>query len=322
MSGSSSSAPSRTSPSLAAGVGIGLLATATFGTSGVAARPLLNTGWSPGALVLTRIGVAALILLGPGIWGMRGQWGLLRKKAGLLIVFGVVAVAGAQLCYFNAVAHLSVGVALLLEYSGILLVVGWHWARTGVRPRNLTLIGTAVAIIGLFLVLDITGGVVISTVGVLWGAGAACCLATFFVIAERTEDGVPALTLVSVGMVVGGTALGLAGLSGILPLTASQQDVVIGGATMSWMVPAAWLAVMTAAFAYLVGVAATRILGSTLSSFLGLTEVLFAIVFAWLLLGEVPAPIQLAGGALVLAGVVLVRIGDLRAVPAIADLTT
>ena len=50
---------------------------------------------------------------------------------------------GAQLCYFNAVARLSVGVALLLEYLGILLVVGWLWLRHGHRPRRLTVAGAA-----------------------------------------------------------------------------------------------------------------------------------------------------------------------------------
>jgi hypothetical protein len=40
-----------------------------------------------------------------------------------------VAVAGCQLAYFNAVQSLSVAVALLIEYSGVLLVVGWLWLR-------------------------------------------------------------------------------------------------------------------------------------------------------------------------------------------------
>jgi drug/metabolite transporter (DMT)-like permease len=42
--------------------------------------------------------------------------------------------------------------------------------------------------------------------------------------------------------------------------------------------------------------------------------VLFAILIAWLLLGEVASPIQALGGALILAGVVAVRVGELREV--------
>jgi drug/metabolite transporter (DMT)-like permease len=48
------------------------------------------------------------------------------------------------------------------------------------------------------------------------------------------------------------------------------------------------------------------------ASFVGLTEVLFAVLFAWLLLGELPAPVQLAGGVLIIAGVVAVRVGELH----------
>ena len=40
-----------------------------------------------------------------------------RAHAGVVLAYGLVPVAGAQLCYYSAVAHLSVGVALLLEYT-------------------------------------------------------------------------------------------------------------------------------------------------------------------------------------------------------------
>ena len=47
-----------------------------------------------------------------------------------------------------------------------------------------------------------------------------------------------------------------------------------------------------------------------LSSFVALLEVLSAVVFAWLLLGELPGAVQLPGGVLVLGGVVLVKLGE------------
>src|SRR5690606_41911480 len=49
-------------------------------------------------------------------------------------------------------------------------------------------------------------------------------------------------------------------------------------------------------------------IGSRVASCVGLSEVLFALGFAWLLLSEAPAPIQFVGGALILVGVVLVRL--------------
>jgi drug/metabolite transporter (DMT)-like permease len=55
-----------------------------------------------------------------------------------------------------------------------------------------------------------------------------------------------------------------------------------------------------------------RILGARLSSFVGLTEVVFGFVVAWLALGELPTAVQLLGGALIVAGVALVRADELR----------
>jgi len=60
--------------------------------------------------------------------------------------------------------------------------------------------------------------------------------------------------------------------------------------------------------AYLLGIAGGARLGSRVSSFVGLLEVLFAVLAAWVLLGDLPAPIQLVGGVLILAGVVLVKL--------------
>ena len=80
-----------------------------------------------------------------------------------VIAYGLVPIAGAQLCYYNAVAHLSVGVALLLEYTAPVLVVGWLWATTRRRPTNMTLAGVGLAIAGIILVLERRSPVLTST---------------------------------------------------------------------------------------------------------------------------------------------------------------
>jgi drug/metabolite transporter (DMT)-like permease len=81
---------------------------------------------------------------------------------------------------------------------------------------------------------------------------------------------------------------------------------------VAWWLPVPALGVVTAALAYVAGIAATRRLGSRLASFVALTEVVMALVFAWLLLGETPGLIQLAGGAAILGGVVAVKLGEPR----------
>jgi drug/metabolite transporter (DMT)-like permease len=79
---------------------------------------------------------------------------------------------------------------------------------------------------------------------------------------------------------------------------------------MSWLIPLAGLSVVAAVIAYSTGIAGARRVGATVSSFFGLTEVLFAVLFAWLLLGQSPGVGQAIGGLFVLAGIVLVRLGQ------------
>src|SRR6478672_2345645 len=117
-----------------AGLGLALVSAASFGTSGAFASSLLSAGWTAGAAVTVRVAVAAVVLTMPALLGLRGRVGQLRRSGGRVAVYGVFAVAGAQLCYFNAVQHVPVAVAMLLEYGGILLVVGWMWAWHGRRP--------------------------------------------------------------------------------------------------------------------------------------------------------------------------------------------
>lgn len=302
------SARSRTTTGLAYAVA----SATTFGLSGALARGLLDTGWSAGATVGMRIAIAALVLVVPGALALRGRWHLLRDSAGLVVVYGVAAVAGAQLCYFYAVTHLQVGVALLLEYTAPVAVVVWLWLRHGHRPSALTGVGAAVCAVGLVLVLDVLSGADLSTVGVLWALGAMVGAATYFVISADEDNGLPGITLAAGGLLVGGAVLLLAGVSGLLPLHASTADAVYDGRAIAWWVPMLALGLVTAAFSYVTGIAAGRRLGSRLASFVALGEVLAAVLWAWLLLGELPRPVQLAGGVLVLLGVVVVKAGEGR----------
>ncbi len=297
------------------GLLLALVSAATFGTSGSFAGALLDAGWSPGAAVTTRIGLAAVFLTVPALIQLRGRWILLRRNLGLVVIFGLAAVAAAQLFFFLSVERVPVGVAILLEYSGVLLVVGWLWWR-GQRPGPLTLSGAVVAMVGLVLVLDLLGAVSLDPIGVLWGLLAAVGLATYFVISGRADSELPPLVLAWGGMLVATVALLVAGTAGVLPLRAATGDVELAGEQVSWLVPVLGLSVVAAAIAYVTGVAAVRLLGSRVASFVGLTEVLFAVLFAWLLLSQTPTAVQAVGGLLVLAGVALVRAdGRLEAVP-------
>lgn len=299
-------------PRSATGLLLALASATTFGMSGVLARGLLDTGWSAGAAVTVRTLIAATVLLVPGVLALRGRWHLLRDNAGLITVYGISAVAGAQLCYFYAVTYMQVSVALLLEYTAPVAVVLWLWLRHGHRPSGLTVLGAAIAASGLVLVLDVISGAELSTVGVLWALGAMVGAASYFIISADHGNGLPGITLAAGGLLVASVVLLVAGAVGVLPLEAATAAAVYDGHEVPWWLPVLALGLVTAAFAYVTGIEAGRRLGSRLASFVALGEVLAAVVFAWLVLGELPRAVQLAGGLLVLAGVVVVKLGEGR----------
>jgi drug/metabolite transporter (DMT)-like permease len=144
---------------------------------------------------------------------------------------------------------------------------------------------------------------------VLWGLLAAAGLAGHYVLAGR-PTAIPSTAFAGLGLAVGAAALAVLGLLGVLPMVVGEQTVQVAGNGIPAWLALAELVLVAAAFAYVLGILGARLLGSTLASFVGLTEVLFAILFAWLLLAELPGLLQLLGGVVLLSGVVAVRLGE------------
>ena len=295
----------------ALGLGAALISAAMFATSGSFAKPLLAAGWSPAAAVTVRLALAALVLAVPAALTLRGRWHLLTRVWKPVLLYGLFGGAMVQVAYFNAIRYIDIGIALMVEYLGVVLVVLWGWLRTRRRPGWVTLGGIAVAIVGLAVVLnpgDLAG---VDPRGLAWAALAAFGMAVYFVTSAETP-GVPPVAFVSAGLAVGAAAIVVAGLVGLVPLEATFGVVEAFGGTWPWWLPLLELAIVAAALAYLTGFVGARSLGSTVASFVGLTEVVFAVAWAWLLLGELPAPIQLLGGLVLLAGVAGVQWGSDR----------
>ena len=66
--------------------------------------------------MITRIAVAALVLTVPAVLQLRGRWSLLRRGAGRAAAYGLVAVAGCQLFYFNAIERMPASRYLEASY--------------------------------------------------------------------------------------------------------------------------------------------------------------------------------------------------------------
>lgn len=287
-----------------------LLSAAMFGVSGPFAKSLIESGWSPGGAVFARVAGGALVMM---VIAVATQWPRLRQVGAhtrTVLLYGVFAISGVQLCFFNAVQHLSVGVALLLEYLAPIIVIGWVWITKGARPSVQTLLGAAVALIGAAVVIDVFGSAEISAVGVAWGLAAAACLAVYFVISERADGDLQPVVLAASGLTVSALVIGALGLVGILPLEFSASNAVVAEHSVGVWLPVAVLVLVSTVIAYLTGIAAITLLGPTIGSLVALTEVLCAVVAAWILVGESVTALQAVGGAAIIAGLVLARLGQ------------
>lgn len=285
------------------GVGAMVLSAVSFGTSGAFIKPLLEAGWSPAAAVTVRALAGSVVLLPIVLFALRGRWSALWRARWRVLGMGLIAVAFTQLAYFAAISRVPVSTALLIEYLAPLLLVLWAWATTRRMPRATVLLGSVLAIGGLVLVIGPGALQAVDPLGVLLAFAAAIGCAVYFVVAARPADGLPPVALAGAGLLLGGLALGLIGLTGALPMRTVGGDVAMLGATAPWWVPLGVVAIAGTAIAYATGIAGSSRLGSRLASFLGLLEVVFASIFAWLVLGESLTLLQMVGGALILAGI-------------------
>src|SRR3954452_17318666 len=297
-------------PDISIGLALAVASAAAFRLSGSLARGLLDARWTAGAVVLARLAIRALVVAPLAARALRGRWSALRANAGFVLVFGAIPVAGAQFAYFSAVQRMDVGPALLIEYTAPAAVVVWLWLRHGDRPGPLTVGGAGLAALGLVLVLDLLSGADLAPAGVLWALIAMGCAASYFVLAAKPRPDLPPVALAGSGLATGALVLAALGAVRILPMQATAASPVYADSAVSWWLPLLGLGVVTAGLAYCLGIAASRRLGSRLASFVALLEVVAGVTFAWLLLDQLPSSVQLAGGALIVAGVVVVKLGE------------
>ena len=298
------------------GLLLAVVSAVSFSLSGSIASSLFAIGWTPGAVVLLRVALAAVVLAPFGIRALRAHLrtaprGTLGRELPTILVYGLLAVAASQFCYFSAVQHMEVGPAILIEYTSPAAVVIWLWLRHGQRPAPLTVVGAVIAAAGLVLVLNLLGGGVgLSLAGVLWALGAMVGAAVYFVLNAEGGIDLPPIALAWLGLVVGAAVLGLLGVTHLMPLGAARGSVELAHAHLPWWLAVLVLGIVTAALAYAAGIAAGRLLGARLASFVALLEVVSSVLFAWLLLDELPALVQALGGLLILAGVIAVKAGE------------
>ncbi|MFF7636648.1 DMT family transporter [Kitasatospora sp. NPDC008050] len=292
----------------AIGLTLALISAVSFGGSGTAAKPLIEAGLSPLQVVWLRATGAALVLL-PVAWRHRA---VLRERPALVLGFGLLGVAGVQACYFAAISRIPVGVALLIEYLGPPLLLGYvRFVQRRPVSRGAA-IGAAVAVTGLACVVEVWQGLSFDAVGVLFALGAACCQVGYFVLADaggRGEKPADPLGMAAFGLLIGALVLTVVARPWQGHWSRLGGHVTMAGHQIPALLPAAWMILVATVLAYLTGVVSVRHLSPPVAGVVANIEAVVATVTAWFLLDEHLGTLQLFGGLLVLLGAFAAQVG-------------
>ncbi|MFF5018161.1 DMT family transporter [Streptomyces sp. NPDC001165] len=284
------------------GLGLALASALTFGGAGPAAKPLIEAGLDPLHVVWLRVAGAALVMLP---FAVRHR-ALVRHRPALLAGFGLLAVAGAQACYFAALSRIPVGVALLIEYLAPALVLGWVRFVQRRPVSRAAALGVVLAAGGLACVVEVWSGLSLDALGLLLALGAACCQVGYFVLSDQgTEAGDQAPN--PLGVIAYGLLVGAAVLTVLARPWSMDWSVLAGSADMNGTdVPACallgWIVLVATVIAYITGVLSVRRLSPQVAGVVACLEAVVATVLAWVLLGEHLSAPQIVGGAVVLLG--------------------
>lgn len=294
-------------------LGAGMIITATFlfGLNGSTAKTIMQTGVTAEQITLFRSLSAALIA---GLFMFarnRESFTVAKSEWKWLAALGFAGVGLMQWSYANAVANLPVGVALLIQYTAIILVpiAGLVLFRTRVSKR--LWLGVVLVLSGLVVVSQIWQSS-LSAIGLVYGAVAAIATTIYYMIGEHVHKTRDAFSTLFYSMLF--SALMWVGLSRFweFDFTRFTVQLDLGGNLAGTSIPAwvlfAWLGVMGSFVPLFLTYAALPHLSATGVGIFSTTETIFGFLFAYLWLGEKIDGLQTLGGLLVIAGIVIAQI--------------
>lgn len=283
------------------GLGLALASAFAFGGSGVAAKPLIEAGLDPLDVVWLRVAGAAIIMLPVAL----RHRSLPRLRPGLLMGFGVLAVAGVQAFYFAAISRIPVGVAILVEFLGPALLLVWIRFVQRRPVSRAAAAGVVLAVTGMAAVVEVWSGLAFDAIGLLLALCAACCQVSYFVLADHGSDGEDApdpIAVIAYGLLVGAFVLTFVARPWGMDWTVLGRQAALGDRQVPAVLLVGWIVLVATVVAYLTGVLAVRRLTPQVAGVVACLEAVVGAVFAWILLGEHLGLSQVVGGTLVLAG--------------------
>jgi drug/metabolite transporter (DMT)-like permease len=273
------------------GVLLALTSAAGFGVMPVLTKVVYDDGAGPFGVLSVRFSVAAVLLL--ALARMRQEALPRGPQLRSLLLLGGVGYVTESLCYFAALTRISAGLTALLLYLYPALVVVLSAVVLRHRPGRPAIACVVIATVGTALTIGpVAGG---QALGVALGLAAAASYSVYIVVSSAATKGVgpvaaSAVVMGACGLVYDALAVGT---RATLPSSAGAW-LALAGVTVLGTV------VAVAAF-----FGALALLGPSDTAVLSTMEPVVSVGVAAVALGETLSAVQLAGGVLVIAAVVV-----------------
>lgn len=255
------------------------------------AKIAYEDGSNPATVIAVRY-LGAWIFMGLLVLVLKRSFAI-PKDVRLHAIGAGVAWFMAASCYMSSIAYIPVGLAAIILYTFPLIVAALAPFTEGAKVDRVTVLAFLIAFAGVALAIG-PSFKSLDPLGILLAFGAACGSAALFLTTSKAGQRVDGFVL-SFWSNFSGFLLsfGLIFASGwLLPQTSA-------GWTGAGLVVALYIVAMALLFM------GTRLAGSTRSAMVMNLEPVLTLVFAGLFLGELLTTLQFAGGALVIAGVML-----------------
>ena len=292
------------------GVILAISSTLLFGLNASTTKVLIDSGISAEQLTLMRSGAVALLAGLALAFSSAKSFKITWREVPFFAVFGVVGVGLMQWAYSNAVANLQVGVALLIEYTAIVIVPIATLVLFREKVRGRIWIAVALVLGGLAIVAKpwSTG---LNPEGVTYGFMAAVFLSPYFIMGERVQRKRDALSTMFY-------AFSVASLFWAITMSFQQVKPIDFSRTLNLTenlsavnLPTWGLLLFVMIFGsftpMLLTFLAMRHLSASAVGIASTAETVFAFIFGYLWLSQTIDLAQAAGGLLVIIGIVVAQ---------------
>jgi drug/metabolite transporter (DMT)-like permease len=292
------------------GYALTLAAAALFAVNGSVSTLVLQAGIPATRLTSLRCAGAALALLVVLAIAAPERLRITWREVPCLAVFGVVGIALTQFLYYVAIGRMPVGIALVFEMTAPVLIALYVWLVRREKVRSRLWVSLLLSLSGLVLVAEVwRDGGSLDLVGVAAALVAALCLATYYLMGERGAVTRDPVTLTCWSFVAAAVFWSIAApwweFDGAV--LDGRVAISLGSAQLPLWVLVAWIVVLGAVVPFWLSIAALQHLAPTTAGLVATVEPVFASIVAWLWLEQVLSGWQIAGGAVVLAGIGLAQ---------------